>query len=109
MERPMEAMDAIERALALKPEDVDALVLKAAIHDQLAQFGEAVAALDHALRLRPNDAHLWKGRVLLFLRWLDKGEKEPQGLWQLREEMYATIACANALEKTLPDYEPPPE
>ena len=54
--RPVEAMTAVNEALRLNPQDVDALNLRGDIRVALGEFDAAEADYRHALQLNPRDA-----------------------------------------------------
>jgi molybdenum cofactor cytidylyltransferase len=58
-----EALNAIERALALDPENVEIWYAKGTYLAMIAEYQQALSAFEHALELSPNFAPAWDGKA----------------------------------------------
>jgi tetratricopeptide (TPR) repeat protein len=108
LHRYQEALDPLERALALNSQHIESWAKKGQALRRLGRFKEAVAAYDSALAVDPHYAWAWNGRGLA-LESLDRREEalasferavseDPTGLWYYTNqldpllELRATIA-----------------
>lgn len=67
-QRPEAALVMVDRQLQQNPNDIDALVNKAAINLQRNQFAEAIPPLDHALQLQPDNYIALLNRAIALLQ-----------------------------------------
>ena len=67
------AETAIRKALAIDPENVEALVVSAALTADVGNYEESLQLFDRAIELQPSYAiaHLWRGEVLHTLGYLE--------------------------------------
>jgi serine/threonine protein kinase len=68
-----EAITALEKALEIRPEDVEILYYKATILEKMQRYDDAIFVCDSLLKISPNDSTLWvkKGEL-----WNKKDRKE---------------------------------
>ena len=62
-----EALTSLDAALALRPDDVEALAARANALTSLGRHAEALTSLDKALARAPGNAELWNNRGALLL------------------------------------------
>ncbi|HND54779.1 MAG TPA: tetratricopeptide repeat protein, partial [Pirellulaceae bacterium] len=114
------AVDEINRAIALRPEDADYLVTRAKLYGDLRHFDLAVADLDEAMSIQPEhqDARLTRGVILFergdmaglvadFLELIKRQPDHPQsaGLWNsiavAREKLADIDGARDAFKSSL--------
>ena len=67
------ALKLLEEALKLDPDNFDALLALTEVHFDQRALDEALAAGEHALRLKPDDVHI---QTSLSRIWMERGNKE---------------------------------
>jgi tetratricopeptide (TPR) repeat protein len=92
-----EVEQAVDRALAINPNLVEAHNLKAALHLEADRFDKALAELDQSLRVNPNslDAHSLRAAVFYLQNRRDEFQAEAQKVLAINPrcgELYHTLA-----------------
>ncbi len=67
------AIEKLDKALALAPDDFDALHAKAEVHFSIRDLDEALKAAERAHAQRPDDIHI---NTSLSRIWMERGNKE---------------------------------
>jgi Tfp pilus assembly protein PilF len=92
LKRPDEAVRSFKHAVRLRPDYVDAWVAMGMALRQTGAHEDALKSFDRAIQLDPNqaDSHFEAGNILLSLGRFERGWKEYEWRWKVKDSTRAT-------------------